>query len=251
MNILDNYYNNEVLYKLGENNLPAGISFEEYVVNNQHLIKNKLIGKCLTKESNDWYFTVIAFTNNEDEGVERTFYIRTNPLSDEDKIIWESLNLENAKIGYPYNDFIKASSKTKIKYEIVGGKLPNGLKMNFNGEIYGTADLQDLGEYSFKIRASNSLTFEEKDFTIMVEKGLSENSLETYLYINLENLPEYEEMKSRYDETSTYKNYNENYKVPSIPKIDIATICAYDPILLKYKFNQFNLPINIYWKESK
>ena len=240
------YNGNDVKYKVEINNLPSGLEFDEET--------GKISGKCKTMKTQIWSLSVIPYINIDDPesyGEERLFEIKTNNIGEDDEITWEEQELKDAKIGYRYNDNVKAKSNNKIIYQIVNSELPKGLKMNKNGEIYGTVDLQEVKDYSFTIKASNAITFSLKNFTISVKKGLSKNSLDTFLYINKENQEEYQNMLTGYDRTSAYNILNDEYRIPSSPKIDIATICAYDPVLLKYKFNQFNLPIEIYWKETK
>lgn len=240
------YNGSIVFYDLQESNLPPGITFNEET--------GVFEGTCKTREINKWTFKIIPYIIKNGvrvNGDERTFYIYTNYIKEDDEIYWDTDTLKNAKIGYRYKDSIKAHSSSKITFEIVQGSLPTGLKMNKNGEIFGTVDFQDLQTYTFTVRASNSVTFSQMDFSIEVNKGLSKNSLDTFLYINKENQETYQDLLLNFDTTSSYNNYNDEYRIPSYPKIDIATICTYDPILLKYKFNQFNLPIEIFWKETK
>lgn len=233
-----------------DNNLPTGITW-----NTQSETTGELYGVCNTRIiSDEWNFTVRPYIINGTDkiyGDIRTFKIVTNALEDEDLIEWITTEIEPVKIGYTYNFNLKAKAKDIISYEIVSGKLPNGLYLNKSGNIYGTVDFQETKAYEVTIRAYTALAFDQKTFTIVVEKGLSENAVDTYLYINKEYLKSYNEILLPFDRTSAYNSSNPLFKTPSAPKINIATINCWDNVLLKYKFEQFNTPIDIIMKETK
>lgn len=239
----------EITYHLIENNLPLGIEWTEETSKT-----GRLEGVCKTKTSYEWKFKVKPIINDNDEIIEgdvREFIIVTNAIESDNLITWISDELEPVKIGYNYDFNIVATSSKKITYNIDSGKLPLGLKMNNNGNICGTIDYQDLGNYSFTVRAYTSITFSQKTFTIEVIKGLSEDSLDVYLYINKDNYTDYKDMLMKYDRTSSYNQTNPLYRIPSEPRIDICTLNTWDNTLLKYKFGQFNTAIDIGWKETK
>ena len=245
---------NTIYYELMngyDNNLPTGIYWNESLSKTT----GKLYGICDTKIiSDEWNITIrpyIIINNEKIYGDIRTFRLVTNAIEEDDLIEWITDELEPVKIGYTYNFYLKAKAKNTVSYEIVSGNLPNGLYFNNKGNIFGTVDNQELGEYSFVVRAYTSLSFDQKLFTLNVEKGLSENAVETYLYINKEYLKSYYEMLLPLDKSSSYNSSNPIYKTPSFPKINIATLNCWDNILLKYKFEQFNTPINIIMKETK
>lgn len=235
----------EIIYRKGTNfNLPDGIYFSDNTRTSGHLE-----GTCQTHTSNKWDFDIIASNGLYD--VSRTFTIISNAIDSDYLIEWETNELDNAKIGYNYNGFVKAKSSRELTYIIVEGKLPNGLKMDKNGNIFGNVDFQEIGDYEFVVKVYNDMSFEIKTFSITVEKGLSKDSLDVYLYINKDNQQEYQEMLMKYDRMSAYNSSNPLYKIPSMPKIDICSIKTWDNTLLKYKFEQFNTPIDIIWKEIK
>lgn len=244
---------NDIYYELVsgyENNLPAGIYWTE-----ESETTGKLYGICNTKIiSDEWNITIrpyIKINNSKIYGDIRTFNIVTNAIEKDDLIEWITNEIDPVKIGYTYNFYLKAKAKNTISYELVSGELPNGLFLNKKGNIYGVVNYQDIKDYTFTVRAYTSVAFEQKTFTISVEKGLCENALNTYLYINKEYLESYDEMLLPFDISSAYNSYNPIYKIPFSPKINIATINGWDNILLKYKFEQFNTPIDIIMKETK
>lgn len=211
-------------------------------------------GTCETKSSLPWNFSIRPYVEDEGEiiyGDWRRFTIITNAVESDNLIKWVTEELPSTKIGYTYNSIIEATSKNKIFFELSSGNLPKGLKLNKNGNIYGIIDYQDIGEYKFVVRAYTQLSFAIKEFVINVEKGLSQNAVDVALYINKENDEEYHQMIGNFDRSSAYNSSNNLYKISTQPQLYIATLNTWDNILLKYKFEQFNTPIDIIWKETK
>lgn len=239
-----------VYYEKGDLfNLPYDLSFEN---NNT---TGEINGICRTRISNNWDFEVRPYVYDENNekiyGDYRTFRIITNASEQDNLITWITDEFDTVKIGFNYSLNIEAKSRNKIYFEIINGKLPSGLNMDRNGNIFGTVDYQDLGDYTFIVRAYTQLSFDTKEFTISVKKGLPLNSIDVFLYINKENQQSYQEMLMKYDRTSAYKPNNSLYKISSMPKIDVCTLKTWDDILLKYKFEQFNTPIDIIWKQTE
>lgn len=211
-------------------------------------------GICQTKSSLPWNFSIRPYVEDEGEiiyGDWRRFTIITNAVESDNLIKWVTEELPSTKIGYTYNSIIEATSKNKIFFELSSGNLPKGLKLNKNGNIYGIIDYQNIGEYKFIVRAYTQLSFAIKEFVINVEKGLSQNAVDVALYINKENDEEYHQMIGNFDRSSAYNSSNNLYKISTQPQLYIATLNTWDNILLKYKFEQFNTPIDIIWKEIK
>ena len=232
----------EIKYRCKEKNLPDNLSFDDNGI---------ISGTCKTNFAKTWSIDVQPYIVNISEGDWRTFQIITNSQLENNKIDWITEELDNTKIGYPYSFQLKTKSKLSVKYQIVSGNLPDGLTMDNNGNIYGITNYQNIGEYSFIIRAYNDIAFSIKEFTINVEKGLSQNTVDVYLNINKEHQQEYQEIISKYDISSKYNPLNPMYKIDSFPKINICSLNTWDNVLLKYKLSQFNTPIDIIWKETK
>jgi hypothetical protein len=238
----------EVKYEESTNdwNIPLGINFDTNT--------GEFYGICQTKGSLPWNFSIRPYVEDEGEiiyGDWRRFTIITNAVESDNLIKWVTEELPSTKIGYTYNSIIEATSKNKIFFELSSGNLPKGLKLNKNGNIYGIIDYQDIGEYKFIVRAYTQLSFAIKEFVINVEKGLSQNAVNVALYINKENDEEYHQMIGNFDRSSAYNSSNSLYKISTHPQLYIATLNTWDDILLKYKFEQFNTPIDIIWKETK
>lgn len=238
----------EVKYEERTNdwNIPLGINFDTNT--------GEFYGTCETKSSLPWNFSIRPYVEDEGEiiyGDWRRFTIITNAVESDNLIKWDTEELPSTKIGYIYNSIIGATSKNKIFFELSSGNLPKGLKLNKNGNIYGIIDYQDIGEYKFIVRAYTQLSFAIKEFVINVEKGLSQNAADVALYINKENDEEYHQMIGNFDRSSAYNSSNNLYKISTQPQLYIATLNTWDDILLKYKFEQFNTPIDIIWKEIK
>ena len=162
----------DVYYELISKDLPAGIEWrtiEEYSREYDDDVSEKtgkFYGKCKTKvTNNEWFITLkpyIIIDDNKIYGDERTFNIVTNAVEDNDLIKWETDELEPVKIGYSYRIFIKATSSSRIIFELASGELPKGLTLNKNGEISGTVDYQELKDYEFYIKAYTSKAFSVK-----------------------------------------------------------------------------------------
>ena len=258
------YNGRKVRYKITKNNLPYEIEFTNNTVET-----GILEGICKTQITKEWFFKAQPYVlinenleNNELNriyGDEREFIIVTNAIEANNLIHWITESIDPMKIGYTYNLYLIAESGRKITYEVVAGNLPKGLKLNKKGNLYGTVDYQQIGDYTFVVRAYNAMSFSERTFTITVQEGLSENALDVYLYFNKEYQPSYQELLLPFDITSLYDSSNSLYKIPSTPKISIGTLNTWDNILLKYKFNEqfngiantgFNTPIELIMRET-
>lgn len=244
------YNGRQVYYELGsKQNFPLGITFTDDTV-----LTGKLEGTCETNIANNWEFSVIPYTildGTRIYGDEITFILVSNYVDRDNTIEWITETLDEAKIGYRYSAKIEAESSNPIRYSIIYGNLPNGLSMDKNGNIYGNINFQDIKEYKFIVKAETDITFSQKEFSINVVKGLSYDSLDVYLNINLENHPEYLELLNNFNMASAYNIKNINYRVPSTPRIDIGTIKTWDNVLIKHLFERFNTPIEINWRTTK
>lgn len=258
------FNNKKVYYKLIEKNLPQGLNwYPTTTEEGENSTETGIIyGVCETKVLKDnWFIKLIPYILREENGRdiesnriygdEREFIIISNAIESDKLIKWITESLDPVKIGYTYSLQLEAECSDKIIFELASGELPKGLFLNKKGEIYGTIDYQDLGNYEFFIKAYTLNTFSTKKFIITVEEGLSENALNTFLYINHEYQESYQDILNSYDRNSSYNSSNYLYKTPSSPKINVATLNTWDNVLLKYKFEQFNTPIDIYMWETK
>ena len=78
-----------------------------------------------------------------------------------------------------YGTMIQNSNKydfNKVTYSLAGGKLPNGMQMMANGELYGVPT--ESGTFTFKVRMKNSVSgfrSVQKEFTFTVAENSDEN----------------------------------------------------------------------------
>ena len=212
--------------------LPNGLTLET---------NGYITGTVLTENQATWEFT--ASCSNGFMTITRTFNIITNEVSDADAIHWVSdENLGDYKIGSALAVNIEAYSSSGITYSIIAGNLPSGITMDKNGQIYGTIRYQNTGRYNFTVHAKTAKTESIKNFYFTLEEGLGKNALTAYLYINLEYLNDYNEIRNTFDYRFAYRTFDANY-IPSFkPEVYVANVACYDKPLLQ-KIIQFNLPL--------
>ena len=228
-------------YEVVEGTLPYGLELD--------LSSGTITGIVMTENQSQWDFTV-ACTNGY-KTINRTFNIITNEVIEGDDIDWVTEeNLGSVKVGYSFNSQIVATSNYPVSFDIISGKLPDGLKMNKDGEIYGICSHQLLGNYSFTVHAKNIKTETIKTFVIKVEKGLGYNALRAFFYVNLEYQPQFSALKQSFDIEYAYRNYDENFVIPYKPEIYIADLYSYDKPLIQTLL-QYNTYLQLEPSETK
>lgn len=224
----------------GNDNLPPGLSLDENT--------GKITGRLSTRYTDNWNFTINV--TNGDYTVSRDFYINTNVISENNKIEWVSESLlGNIAIGNNVYIQLETNSKKTVNYTIVSGNLPAGLSFSSTGSINGVLEYQEIKHYSFIVEASNGSNAIQKEFTINVIKGLGQNALKCFYYINNEYMVEYNEMKNSFDTETAYQPLNSKYDINTKPRLDICTLNCFDKILLKHILN-FNSTDSYHWKRT-
>lgn len=224
----------------GNDNLPPGLSLDENT--------GKITGRLSTRYTDTWNFTINV--TNGDYTVSRNFYINTNVISENNKIEWVSESLlGNIAIGNNVYIQLETNSKKTVNYTIVSGNLPAGLSFLSTGSINGVLEYQEIKPYSFIVEASNGSNVIQKEFTINVIKGLGQNALKCFYYINNEYMVEYNEMKNSFDTETAYQPLNSKYDINTKPRLDICTLNCFDKILLKHILN-FNSTDSYHWKRT-
>lgn len=224
----------------GNDNLPPGLSLDENT--------GKITGRLSTRYTDTWNFTINV--TNGDYTVSRDFYINTNVISENNKIEWVSESLlGNIAIGNNVYIQLETNSKKTVNYTIVSGNLPAGLSFLSTGSINGVLEYQEIKPYSFIVEASNGSNVIQKEFTINVIKGLGQNALKCFYYINNEYMVEYNEMKNSFDTETAYQPLNSRYDINTKPRLDICTLNCFDKILLKHILN-FNSTDSYHWKRT-
>lgn len=224
----------------GNDNLPPGLYLDENT--------GKIKGRLSTRYTDTWNFTINV--TNGDYTVSRDFYINTNVISENNKIEWVSESLlGNIAIGNNVYIQLETNSKKTVNYTIVSGNLPAGLSFSSTGSINGVLEYQEIKPYSFIVEASNGSNVIQKEFTINVIKGLSQNALKCFYYINNEYMVEYNEMKNSFDTETAYQPLNSKYDINTKPRLDICTLNCFDKILLKHILN-FNSTDSYHWKRT-
>lgn len=224
----------------GNDNLPPGLSLNENT--------GKITGRLSTRYTDTWNFTINV--TNGDYTVSRDFYINTNVISENNKIEWVSESLlGNIAIGNNVYIQLETNSKKTVNYTIVSGNLPAGLSFSSTGSINGILEYQEIKPYSFIVEASNGSNVIQKEFTINVIKGLGQNALKCFYYINNEYMVEYNEMKNSFDTETAYQPLNSKYDINTKPRLDICTLNCFDKILLKHILN-FNSTDSYHWKRT-
>lgn len=224
----------------GNDNLPPGLSLDENT--------GKITGRLSTRYTDTWNFTINV--TNGDYTVSRDFYINTNVISENNKIEWVSESLlGNIAIGNNVYIQLETNSKKTVNYTIISGNLPAGLSFLSTGSINGVLEYQEIKPYSFIVEASNGSNVIQKEFTINVIKGLGQNALKCFYYINNEYMVEYNEMKNSFDTETAYQPLNSKYDINTKPRLDICTLNCFDKILLKHILN-FNSTDSYHWKRT-
>lgn len=224
----------------GNDNLPPGLYLDENT--------GKITGRLSTRYTDTWNFTINV--TNGDYTVSRDFYINTNVISENNKIEWVSESLlGNIAIGNNVYIQLETNSKKTVNYTIVSGNLPAGLSFLSTGSINGVLEYQEIKPYSFIVEASNGSNVIQKEFTINVIKGLGQNALKCFYYINNEYMVEYNEMKNSFDTETAYQPLNSKYDINTKPRLDICTLNCFDKILLKHILN-FNSTDSYHWKRT-
>lgn len=224
----------------GNDNLPPGLYLDENT--------GKIKGRLSTRYTDTWNFTINV--TNGDYTVSRDFYINTNVISENNKIEWVSESLlGNIAIGNNVYIQLETNSKKTVNYTIVSGNLPAGLSFLSTGSINGVLEYQEIKPYSFIVEASNGSNVIQKEFTINVIKGLGQNALKCFYYINNEYMVEYNEMKNSFDTETAYQPLNSKYDINTKPRLDICTLNCFDKILLKHILN-FNSTDSYHWKRT-
>lgn len=224
----------------GNDNLPPDLSLDENT--------GKITGRLSTRYTDTWNFTINV--TNGDYTVSRDFYINTNVISENNKIEWVSESLlGNIAIGNNVYIQLETNSKKTVNYTIVSGNLPAGLSFSSTGSINGILEYQEIKPYSFIVEASNGSNVIQKEFTINVIKGLGQNALKCFYYINNEYMVEYNEMKNSFDTETAYQPLNSKYDINTKPRLDICTLNCFDKILLKHILN-FNSTDSYHWKRT-
>lgn len=228
--ILNNNLENGELSKL-----PTGLSLNS--------LTGKIEGTLNTTLIDDWVFSVTAQKYYADSYISsepREFIITTNPIQNEHKIHWQSeetIDLGEYSIGTDVLCNIPkpiTEDGSEIKFSFVSGNLPKDLKVNSDGLINGTLNIQPTGVYEFDIKATTQYTYSIKHCKISIKKGLGKNSIKTYLRLNLEYKDQYNNIKTQLNESKLYKQNVSTYVTPAFPVIDVATLTCFDREVLSY-----------------
>ena len=102
-------------------------------------------------------------------------------IGDPPKITTADGPLHVARVGNDYDITLEATGALPIKWTIVGGpsgSLPAGLKLSENGIISGQPAAV-CGEFSFKVKAENSIGYDTANFSIVVGSDLSFTVVQT------------------------------------------------------------------------
>lgn len=218
-------------------NLPPGLSLNEH--------SGEIIGRLTTRYTDTWTFVVNV--TNGDYTVSREFYITTNVLAEADRIefISESL-LGNVAIGNNVYIQLEAESSKAVTYTFITGELPDGLMFTSTGSINGIVNFQDIKPYTFTVEATNGYNVVQKEFTINVVKGLGQNAMYCYYYINNDYMVDYNAMKNAFDASTAYQPLNSKYTIAAKPRIDICTLNCFDKTLLAHLLT-FNTYDSVIW----
>ncbi|MBQ7544552.1 MAG: putative Ig domain-containing protein [Synergistaceae bacterium] len=73
--------------------------------------------------------------------------------------------------GKSYNATITANGSAPITYAVSGGALPSGLSLNNKGKLKGKPS--EGGNFTFKVKATNSVDSAEKEFTLEITPSAS------------------------------------------------------------------------------
>ena len=230
--------NKRLIYKLGGSNpmFPKGLWIDG--------LTGQIKGKCDTQASREWNF--IVDVSNGEYTVSREFTLITNEITSDKNLIWDMDTLIGSyKIGDNVFIQFKTISNYPVTYTIISNNLPKGLTFK-NGIITGIVDYQEVGNYTIAVEASNGYKSIQKQFVLSLVKGLGQNSVKCYLYINHENDADYNEMVGMFNRSYAYEPTNPLYKINSTPIIDICNCTCFDKTLMKHLL-YFNEPLNIVW----
>lgn len=219
-----------IFYMLGDNsNLPYGLTLNSS--------NGRIEGICKISYTADWKVDIIA--SNGKKQSKKSFLIRTNTQSD---INYDIVELGTYKIGETVE--IKLSDKVGSNFEIMDGELPNGLKFNKIGIIYGTIEYQTPKEHTLLILERHGQVFVERTYTMSITKGYGYNATDCYLYLNNEYMDEYMDMKQCFNIDDSYNSLNPKYMNNIKPRINIATCQTYDQILIRHMLTNINRPLS-------
>ena len=79
-----------------------------------------------------------------------------------------TVSLDKAALGKKYNAELQASGTPLINWRLVSGRLPGGLELSSEGIITGT--LEELGEFTFTVEASNISGSDSRELSISAEE---------------------------------------------------------------------------------
>ena len=75
-------------------------------------------------------------------------------------------SLPDGRVYWHYSEMLSAEGTTPIKWTLVDGGMPKGLGLDEEGGINGTP--RDHGRSTFKVRATNSMGYDEKTLSINI-----------------------------------------------------------------------------------
>lgn len=229
-----------------------------------------ITGTPITKQAKTWHFTVYAKDGSiERQTQEREFWINSNPISADMKLHWyqngvklnddiEYIDLGSYKIGETFSGKLMAKSDNgdlPVTYIVTIGTPPNGFVLYPNGEYAGSyggeLDFQQTKTYNFKVQATNGQDTIETEFRITAEANLGYNAVNACLRLNLENLSDYDNIKSQLKIGENYKGFNKKYRTGSLPKIDICKLNCFDKILLSAMLEDYGNAEKITFRKTE
>lgn len=233
-----------LFYKLEqESNLPDGIELEN---------NGKLTGMPTTQRTQSWEFTVTAFKivgSDEVDSDPRTFTLITNPIIDDDEIIWDDdadiVDLGNCVVGQTFYGRIKAHTKSglKITYKIIGNTAPVGVELSSDGIFSGIPAYQKDGEYLFTVQAKTSINTSMKTVRLTLKKGLGAYAANVSFAIWIPQIDVYNDLIGHLSKSNLYKQDNPNFEPKNDPLITVCTIRSYDrellPLLLNFAYPEW------------
>ena len=147
-------------WSLIDGKLPSGLS----------LISNGfIIGR--PEEGGIFNFTVQAAPSQGGEPAKKSFILEVIELESENysPVITTSV-LEYARAGIDYNFMIEAWGAPEIIFRLIGGRLPDGMRLARDGRITGTA--QESGRFNITVEAVNDLGSAKRDFILNVRPAI-------------------------------------------------------------------------------
>lgn len=233
-----------LFYKLEQgSNLPDGIELEN---------NGKLSGIPTTQRTQSWEFTVTAFKMvgaDEIDSEPRTFSLVTNPITDDDEIIWDDdadiVDLGNCVIGQTFYGRIKAHTKSglKITYKIIGNTAPIGIELSSDGIFSGIPEYQKDGPYLFTVQAKTSVNTSMKTVRLTLKKGLGAYAANLSFAIWIPQIDVYNDLLGHLSKNNMYKQSNPNFEPKTDPLITVCTIRSYDkellPLLLNFAYPEW------------